>query len=130
MIYIFLENDKKGNIIFKAKIDEELKENKIIKRILMESKFLKKESLYNIPVKFLLPLLNNFPKEYLNISESSLNTFLEFSDEYDENFYYIHKANSKYMNKWIENGCPKIYKTIIDKESLSISKSVAFERIL
>ena len=40
MIYIFLENDKKGNIIFKAKIDEELKENKIIKRILMESKFL------------------------------------------------------------------------------------------
>ena len=117
MIYIFLENDKKGNIIFKAKIDEELKENKIIKR-------------YNIPVKFLLPLLNNFPKEYLNISESSLNTFLEFSDEYDENFYYIHKANSKYMNKWIENGCPKIYKTIIDKESLSISKSVAFERIL
>lgn len=130
MIYIFLENDKRGNIVFKAKVDDKLKDNKIIKRILMESKFLKKESVYNIPMKFLLPLLKNFPKEYLNINKDSLNTFLEFSDEYDENFYYIHKPNSKYMNKWIENGCPKIYKTTINKEDLSIFKSVAFERIL
>ncbi|MDO4534223.1 MAG: hypothetical protein Q4B63_00255 [Clostridium perfringens] len=130
MIYVFLENDRRGNIIFKAKIDEYIKENKMIKRILMESKFLKKESLYNIPMKFLLPLLNNFPKEHLKIDSKSLNTFLEFSDEYDENFYYIYKANSRYMNKWIENGCPKIYKTIINKEDLSISKSVAFERNL
>lgn len=130
MIYIFLENDKRGNIVFKAKIDDYIKENKIIKRILMESKFLKKESLYNIPVKFLLPLLNNFPKEHLQIDSKSLNTFLEFSDEYDENFYYIYRANSKYMNKWIENGCPKIYRTTINKENLEISKSVAFERNL
>lgn len=130
MIYIFLENDKRGNIVFKAKIDDYIKENKMIKRILMESKFLKKESLYNIPMKFLLPLLNNFPKEQLKIDSKSLNTFLEFSDEYDENFYYIYKANSKYMNKWIENGCPKIYKTTINKENLDISKSVAFERNL
>lgn len=130
MIYIFLQNNKRGNIVFKAKIDERLKENKIIKRILMESKFLKKENIYNIPMKFLLPLLNNFPKEYLKIDENSLDSFLEFSDEYDENFYYIYKPNSKYMNKWIENGCPKIYKTVINKETLSLSKSVAFERIL
>ena len=130
MIYIFLENDKRGNIIFKAKIDDYIKENKMIKRILMESKFLKKESLYNIPMKFLLPLLNNFPKEHLQIDYESLNNFLEFSDEYDENFYYIYKANSRYMNKWIENGCPKIYKITIDKENLDISKSVAFERNL
>lgn len=130
MIYIFLENDRRGNIVFKAKIDDELKDNKIIKRILMESKFLKKESIYNIPMKFLLPLLKNFPKEHLNIDKNSLNTFLEFSDEYDENFYYIHKPNSKYMNKWIENGCPKIYKTTINKDNLSISKSIAFERNL
>lgn len=130
MIYISLQNDKRGNLVFKAKIDENLKENKMIKRILMESRFLKKESIYNIPMKFLLPLLNNFPKKYLKIDEDSLNSFLEFSDEYDENFYYIYKPNSKYMNKWIENGCPKIYKIVINKETLSLSKTVAFERIL
>ena len=130
MIYILLENDKRGNIIFKAKIDDDIKENKMIKRILMESKFLKKDLMYNIPMKFLIPLLNNFPKVHLKMDSKSIDTFLEFSDEYDEKFYYIYKPNSRYMNKWIENDCPKIYKVRINKEDLSLSKSVAFERVL
>lgn len=132
MININLECDKRGNILFKAKVDEEHKENIIIKRCLFESRIVKsnKKFPYVIPMKFLLPILNNFNKEHITFNAESLNEFLEFADEYDEKFYYIYKANSTYMNKWIEEGCPKIYKVIINKEDLSVSKNVAFERLI
>ena len=132
MININLQCDKRGNILFKANVDETHKDNIIIKRCLFESKIVKsnKKFPYIIPMKFLLPILNNFNKDLIIFEKGGLNEFLEFADEYDENFYYIYKANSTYMNKWINEGCPKIYKVIINIEDLSVSKNVAFERLI
>ena len=132
MINICLYEDKRGNILFKASIHDEHKDNLIIKRTLFESRIVKnnKKYPYIIPMKFLLPILNNFNKEYIRFSEDSLSEFLEFADEYEEKFYYTYKATSNYMRNWIEEGCPKIYKVRINMHEISISKEVAFERLI
>ncbi|SHI35335.1 hypothetical protein SAMN02745163_00072 [Clostridium cavendishii DSM 21758] len=132
MIRIRLDNFKNQGMIFKMFVDEETKENRIIKRCLLEAKVLKnaKQYPYNVPMKYLIPIMKNFSSDEIKVDKRSLLEFLEFSDEYDENFYYIHKANANYMKKWREVGCPKIYKVIIDSLTYKISKEVVFERLI
>lgn len=132
MIKIKLEKLKNGNIIFRMDINDELKENIIIRRCLIECKIKKsvKQYPYVVPMKYLLPIINNFSTNQIKIDKRSLFQFLEFSDEYDENYYYTYKANAPYMKKWREVGCPKIYKITINGECLEVNKEVAFERLL
>lgn len=132
MIRICLQSDKTGNIIFRALVDEEHRNNIIIKRSLFESKIVKtnKKFPYVIPMKFLLPIIRNFNKDKIEFSNGSLYEFLEFSDDYDEKFYYTYKASSNYMKKWREEGCPKIYKVYINKKDLKVTKNIVFERII
>lgn len=132
MINIKLELNKRGEISFKAKVSDELKENIIIKRVLFESKIVKsnKKYPYVIPMRFFIPIVNNVHKSNIKFDKDSVNEFLEFSDFYEERSYYIGKANANYMKKWREEDCPKIFKIIIDKENLEVDKFVAFERLI
>lgn len=132
MINIKLDEDKRGNVIFKADIDECHKDNKIIKRALFESRLLKEKSgfKYNIPMKYFWPILNNIDKEILKFNEESKLDFLEFSDEYEESYYYSYKATPIYMKKWRDEGCPPIYRICINIQTLELNKKVVFERLI
>ena len=55
-----------------------------------------------------------------------INEFLEFYDEFEENYYSIN-ATLNYM--WREENCPNIFKIKIDRESLEIKKEVAFKKL-
>ncbi|NGT26718.1 hypothetical protein G6Z19_08355, partial [Clostridium perfringens] len=55
---------------------------------------------------------------------------LEFSDEYEEVYYYNYKATPAYMKKWREEGCPPIFKITINPKDLSVEKKVIFERLI
>ena len=132
MLKFKIESDKLGTLKFRADISEDLKENLIVKRLLFESKIVKsnKKYLYIIPIKYLLPVIQNVPSELLIMDEESIDNFLEFSDEYDEIFYYAAKATSGYMKKWREESCPRIFKVIIEKDTMKVSKEIAFERLI
>lgn len=132
MVIIKLDLNKRGDINFRANITEQYKENIIIKRALFESKIKKGEKKfpYLIPMRFFIPIVNNLGKDNIKFEESSINEFLEFSDFYEEQTYYTGKATATYMKKWREEECPKIFKVIINKETLEIDKFVAFERLL
>lgn len=132
MIKIKLEKLKNDNINFRMDVSEEFKENVIIKRCLLEAKIKKgvKQYPYVVPMKYLLPVINNFSNEDLKFDNRSLLEFLEFSDEYDENYYYIYKVNATYMKRWREEGCPPIYKIIIDSELKEFTKEIVFERLI
>lgn len=132
MFKVKLESDLKGNLKFRAKVDEELKENMIIKRAIFESKIVKSNKKYDyiIPMKFFVPIIKNLDKNLIEIDKDCLESFLEFSDEYEEVFYYTATANANYMKKWREESCPKIYKIKINKSIIEIQKEVAFERLL
>ena len=56
-------------------------------------------------------------------------SFLEFSDDFDEKYFYIFQVNARYMKKWREERCPNIFKIEIDKETLEIKKEVIFKKI-
>ncbi|NLK94153.1 MAG: hypothetical protein GX275_03015 [Clostridiales bacterium] len=130
MIKILLEKNKRCEPIFKLSLSEkEILELPFIKRAIMEGKSLKGKYNYVIPIRFFQPIFNNLNKEKFEIDEKSINYFLEFSDDYDERYYYITEANGTYMRKWREEGCPTIYKILINKESKEITKEVAFQRI-
>lgn len=132
MIKIKLDKFKNNNMNFRMDVSEEFKENVIIKRCLLEARVNNsvKQYKYLVPMKYLLPVINNFSSEQLKFDKRSLLEFLEFSDEYDENYYYIYKANATYMKKWREEGCPPIYKVIIDVDSKEFKKEVVFERLI
>ncbi|MGL5615462.1 MAG: hypothetical protein ACRDD2_04425 [Sarcina sp.] len=131
MIKIKLEINKRGEINFRANVEGELKENTILKRALFEANKVKskKEYPYLIPMRFLLPIINNIEKEKIELSKESIEEFLEFSDYYEEKTYYAGKATATYMKKWREEDCPKIFKVTINKETLEINKFVAFELV-
>ncbi|MGL5634408.1 MAG: hypothetical protein ACRDDL_05050 [Sarcina sp.] len=132
MLKLKLENDKAGNIKFKIKFSRDLEENIIIKRAVFEGKKLKrnKDYKYILPNKYIFPIIHNFEKNKLQIDKKSLLSILEFSDEYEEKFYYTNKADSKYMKKWREEGCPTIFRITLDNEKIDINKEIAFERLL
>ncbi|WP_066872631.1 hypothetical protein [Clostridium mediterraneense] len=132
MLEIKIESDNKGALKFRANVDEKLKDNMIIKRAIFESRTIKsnKKYPYIIPMKFFIPLIRNINNEFIKLDSESVVSFLEFSDEYEEEIYYNEKATAVYMKKWRDEGCPEIFKIIIDRESLDISKEVVFRRLI
>lgn len=130
MIKAKLEKNKSGKIIFKLKIDDTDKESILFKRALMESKVIKGKSRYQyeVPLRFFVPICNNIGMENVVLDNKSILSYLEFSDCYDQNYYTDIKATAKYMRKWREEGCPDIYKIIIDKDNCTIKKEVAFKK--
>lgn len=130
MLRIKLEMNKKGEPIFKLEINKEDEvKYSFLRRALMEGKQIKGTYNYQIPIRFFQPIFNNISVENIILDNESLLSYLEFSDDFAENIYYTIEANPRYMKKWREEGCPNIYKIQIDKETLLLSKSVAFKRI-
>ena len=132
MMKFKIESSGTGELKFRAFISEEMKENRIIKRALFESKIVKsnKEYPYLIPIKYFVPIIRNMNSEELKVDDNCIDSFLEFSDEYEEKFFYASKATARYMKKWREEGCPKIYKIKIDKINCKVEKEFAFARLI
>ena len=131
MINIKIEKTKKNEPIFKLKYGKrDYEKYPFLKRIIMESKRCKGEYSYRVPLKFLYPIFNNIKKEDLKINKNSITFFLEFSDEFDERYYYITEAHANYMKKWREVNCPYIYKITLNIEKNTMDKEVAFKRLL
>ena len=130
MIKIKLERNTRNQPIFKLRItDEDIELHKLIKRALIESKQINGEYNYNVPIRFFEVIFKNTPQNQLEIDESSILSYLEFSDDYDENYYYILDVNARYMKKWRDEGCPSIYKISIDLENKSLYKEIVFKKL-
>lgn len=130
MIKIKIDKNKANEPIFKLGfkgLDE--KENKFLKRALMDGKEIKGIYKYEIPLKYFLPIIKNLNKNNIKLDRYSKLTYLEFSDDFDENYYYILEANAKFMRKWREEGCPNIFKVEIDRETLEVKKEIIFKKI-
>lgn len=128
MIRIKLEQNKRGKIIFKIKVKDNNKQNILLKRALMESKPLKGNYNYEVPLRFFIPICNNINKENIIIDKKSILSYLEFSDCYDENYYTDVEATPKYMKKWREEGCPDIFRITINLDDFHITKELAFRK--
>lgn len=130
MIKIKIDKNKLNEPVFKLWFKElNEKEERFLKRVLIESKEIQGSYKYEIPIKFLLPIINNIGKENIKIDRHSKLSFLEFSDDFDEKYFYIFQVNARYMKKWREERCPNIFKIEIDKETLEIKKEVIFKKI-
>jgi len=130
MIKIKLEKNKSGKIVFKLKVNDRYRQNVLFKRALMESKILKEKSEYDyqVPLRFFVPICNNIDKENLKLDKTSIVSYLEFSDCYDQNYYTDIDATAKYMKKWRDEGCPDIYRITINQDNYDIKKEVAFKK--
>lgn len=129
MIKILLDKNKKMEPIFKLSIkNSDIAEFPFIKRAIYEGKSLKGEYNYLIPIRFFKPIINKLNKDKFEIDKNSITYYLEFSDDYDEKYYYITEANSAYMKKWRLEGCPNIYKIILDKDKKNIISDIAFSK--
>jgi hypothetical protein len=130
MIKFKLQKDKSKGIIFKINIKEEDKlKYPFLKRPIMEGKRIKGLYNYQIPLRFLIPIINNIKIKDLKLDNKSINEFLEFYDEFEEKHYYSINATPKFMKVWREENCPNIFKIKIDRESLEIKKEVAFKKL-
>ena len=130
MIKIKIDKNKRGEPIFKLGYKElEEKEVRILKRAIMEGKELKGMFKYEIPLRFFTPIFNNFDKENIKIDRYSKVEYLEFSDFYDERYFYSFEITPKYMKKWREEGCPNIFKIQIDVETKEVKKEIIFKKI-
>ena len=95
----------------------------------MEGKEIKGMFKYEIPLRFFTPIFNNFDKENIKIDRYSKVEYLEFSDFYDERYFYSFEITPKYMKKWREEGCPNIFKIQIDVETKEVKKEIIFKKI-
>ena len=130
MIKIKIQKNKNHDPIFKIKIkDEEIEKYIFLKRALIEGKKIKGNFNYEIPLRFLFPILNNLNKEEISIDKHSELEFLEFYDEFEEKYYASFLATPKFMRLWRKENCPNIFKIKIDKQTLNITKEIAFKRI-
>ena len=130
MVRVKIDKDRFGTPRFKISFTNlNEKESRIIKRALIDGKEVKGNFKYEVPLKYFIPIINNIDKENLIIDRYSELSFLEFSDIYDEKYFYTFEANAKYMRKWREEECPNIYKIEIDRNTLDISKEVIFKKI-
>lgn len=130
MIKIRIDKNSRGEPIFKIKLDEEkIKNNRLLYRGMLSGK--KISGLYNfkIPMKYFLPIYNNLNKDEVILDTRSIYSYLEFSDEIEENFYYSITATPKYMKLWREENCQDIYKITINKETKELEKKIAFKKI-
>ena len=130
MIKIKIDKNRSNEPIFKLGFKElDEKENRFLKRALMDGKEIKGMYKYEIPLKYLLPIIKNLNKNNIELDRYSKLAYLEFSDDFDENYYYILEANAKFMRKWREEGCPNIFKVEIDRETLDVKKEIIFKKI-
>ena len=130
MIKVKIEKNRLNEPIFKLgfkKLND--KEERFLKRALIEGKEISGTYKYEIPLKYFVPIMNNIDKENLKLDRYSKLSFLEFSDDFDEKYFYILEANAKYMKKWREEGCPNIFKIEINKDTLEIKKEIIFKKI-
>lgn len=131
MISIKLEKNKKNEPVFKLNAKEEdVEKYRALKRVLFESKKIKGMYGYKVPMRFFQIVLKIIPKDDLKIDKRSIDSYFEFSDDYEEKYYYITEVNASYMKKWREEGCPEIFKINIDKDERTLTKEVAFKRVL
>ena len=130
MIKIKIDKNRSNEPIFKLGFKElDEKENRFLKRALMDGNEIKGMYKYEIPLKYLLPFIKNLNKNNIKLDRYSKLAYLEFSDDFDENYYYILEANAKFMRKWREEGCPNIFKVEIDRETLDVKKEIIFKKI-
>ena len=130
MIKVKIEKNRLNEPIFKLgfkKLND--KEERFLKRALIEGKEISGTYKYEIPLKYFVPIMNNIDKENIKLDRYSKLSFLEFSDDFDENYFYILEANAKYMKKLREEGCPNIFKIEINKDTLEIKKEIIFKKI-
>ena len=130
MIRVKIEKLKNGSIIFKLKVPQECERNILFRRAIMESKRIKKSTRYNyeVPLRFFFPIMANYDKDKIIVDKFSLESYLEFSDSFDEKYYVSTESSPSYMKKWREEGCPDIYKITIDKEKNTAEKKLAFRK--
>ena len=114
MIKLKIEKSKKNEPILKIN-SKSLDENELnfLKRVLIEGKEVKGIYNYIIPIRFLIPIVS-INKENIKIDRYSKLTYFEFSDIYDENYYYTFEVTPKYMRKWSEEACPDIFIISLD----------------
>lgn len=130
MICIKLEKNKKNEPVFKMNAkQEDISKYRALKRVLMESKKVKGMYEYKVPMRFFEIMFNIIPLSDIKIDKRSIDYYLEFSDDYEDNYYYITEVDAKYMKKWREEGCPEIFKINIDKENKTLNKEIAFKRV-
>ena len=130
MIKIKIQKEKNDTLSFKINIkDDELNKYKFLKRALMEGKKIKGNFNYEIPLRFLVPIVNNINKENISIDRYSKLEFLEFYDEFEEKYYSSLAATPKFMKLWRQEKCPNIFKIKIDPKTLELTKEVAFKKV-
>lgn len=130
MIRIKIQKGKNNNLIFKINIkDEDLNKCIFLRRALLEGKVIKGNFNYEIPLRYLVPIVNNIDKDYLSIDRHSQLEFLEFYDEFEEKYYASFTATPKFMRIWRQERCPNIFKIRINPETLSLSKEIAFKKV-
>lgn len=130
MIKIKIDKNKLEEPIFKLgykKLSE--KELRFLRRALIDGKEIKGNYKYEIPLKYLLPIINNLDKENIKLDRHSKLSYLEFSDDFDEKYFYTLEVNAKYMKKWREEGCPNIFKVEIDSDTLEVKERIIFKKI-
>ena len=130
MIKIKIQKEKNERLSFKIKInEEELNKNKFLKRAIIEGKAIKGNFNYEIPLRFLVPIVKNINRNNLYIDKYSKLEFLEFYDEYEEKYYSSLTATPKFMKLWRQEKCPNIFKIKIDPLSLELTKEIAFKKV-
>ena len=130
MARIKIEKNKKNEPVFKLKLkDSEIEKYRLLKRALIESKKIKGHYNYVVPIRYFEGVFRNIKKEDLEIDKRSQKSYLEYSDDYDEVYYYKVEADAKFMKTWRLEGCPDIYKVSIDDETKEIKKELAFKKI-
>lgn len=130
MIKIKLEENRKKEPILKLNIkDENLDDYKFLKRSLMDGKKIKGDYNYEVPLRYFIPIFKNISKDRLTVDKKSILTYLEFSDDFDETYYYTLIPNAKYMKSWREENCPNIYRVSINIQDLTIEKEIAFQKV-
>lgn len=130
MIKIKLQKSKNKEPILKLGIkDKDLDSYKFLKRSLMDGKKTKGIYNYEVPLRYFIPIFNNIDKENLIIDKNSILTYLEFSDDFDEKYYYTLILDVKYMKSWRMENCPNIYRISIKLDDLTIEKEVAFKKV-
>lgn len=130
MIRIKIDKNKQGEPIFRMSFKElEKSEELFLRRALIDSKEISGSFKYEVPLRYFLPIFNNINKDRIKIDRHSKLSYIEFSDKFDEKYYYTFQVTPKYMKKWREEDCPNIFKIEINAETKELSKEVIFKKI-
>ncbi len=130
MIKICLGKNKMGEPEFKIRLDEKkIKDNRILYRGIIEGKKISGLYNYKLPMKYFIPIYNNLNKAEIILDKRSIVSYLEFSDEIEENYYFSIIATPSYMKKWRLLNCQTIYKITIDDITKELKKEVAFKKL-